>query len=193
MLSETFYNTFTDFKYILIYQLDAFVFRDALLSWCAKGYDYIGAPWLSKKDRTGLDKIIANIKNKLYVRYNVKYKDGLPKIGKQLENRVGNGGFSLRRVDKLLYHCINNKTAIEKYLSMKHPWFNEDIFWSIELNRKKKQINIPPLTEALKFAFETYPERAIKITSGELPFGCHAWDKNIDFWRPYFEKFGYSI
>ncbi len=193
MLSEAFYSSFADYKYILIYQLDAFVFNDDLLSWCDKGYDYIGAPWLSKKDRTGLDKITANIKNKLYVRYNVKYKDGLPKIGKQLENRVGNGGFSLRRVDKLLYHSISNKATIEKYLSMKHPWFNEDIFWSIELNRKKKQINIPQLDEALGFAFETYPEKAIRINKDQLPFGCHAWDKNVDFWRPYFDTLGYSI
>ncbi len=41
-----FYKTFTAYEYILIYQLDAFVFCDALKEWCAKGYDYIGAPSL---------------------------------------------------------------------------------------------------------------------------------------------------
>ena len=45
MLSPNFYETFKDFEYILIYQLDAFVFYDALEDFCSLGYDYIGAPW----------------------------------------------------------------------------------------------------------------------------------------------------
>ena len=45
MMSPFFYDTFKDFEYILIYQLDAFVFYDALEEFCSLGYDYIGAPW----------------------------------------------------------------------------------------------------------------------------------------------------
>lgn len=47
MVSEEFYNRFVEYEYILIYQLDAFVFSDQLLEWCHKEYDYIGAPWLT--------------------------------------------------------------------------------------------------------------------------------------------------
>lgn len=46
MLTTQFYEQFNDCKYILIYQLDAFVFRDELHTFCSLGYDYIGAPWL---------------------------------------------------------------------------------------------------------------------------------------------------
>ena len=46
LLSRCFYERFSSFDYMLIYQLDAWVFRDELDSWCNKGYDYIGAPWL---------------------------------------------------------------------------------------------------------------------------------------------------
>ena len=49
MLSPEFYGRFEDSKYILIYQLDAFVFRDELAYWCSLNYDYIGAPWLNKR------------------------------------------------------------------------------------------------------------------------------------------------
>ena len=35
---------------MLIYQLDAYVFKDELLNWANKGYDYIGAPWLPWKN-----------------------------------------------------------------------------------------------------------------------------------------------
>ncbi|MBR4152233.1 MAG: hypothetical protein IKT98_04685 [Selenomonadaceae bacterium] len=44
LLSPFFYEPFLAFDYILIYQLDAFVFYDALEDFCRLGYDYIGAP-----------------------------------------------------------------------------------------------------------------------------------------------------
>lgn len=68
MLSPSFYKAFSNYEYILIYQLDAWVFKDELQHWCNQKYDYIGAP------------IYQN--NKL--------------IG------IGNGGFSLRKVDYCL-------------------------------------------------------------------------------------------
>lgn len=46
MLSVDFYRSFREYQYMLIYQLDAFVFEDQLEYWCNKGYDYIGAPWI---------------------------------------------------------------------------------------------------------------------------------------------------
>lgn len=46
MLSENFYSLFSSYQYILIYQLDAFVFEDRLEYFCKLDYDYIGAEWL---------------------------------------------------------------------------------------------------------------------------------------------------
>lgn len=76
MLSVDFYSRFCQYEYILIYQLDAFVFRDRLLYFCDLGYDYIGAPWLH-----GM----------------FNYKDA-----KHAVWYVGNGGLSLRKVDSFL-------------------------------------------------------------------------------------------
>ena len=72
MLTEQFYERFEDYEYILIYQLDAFVFRDELLTFCSMGYDYIGAPWLHGKF------VYVNGAGGYYY--------------------IGNGGFSLRKV-----------------------------------------------------------------------------------------------
>lgn len=72
MLTPQFYERFCDYEYILIYQLDAFVFRDELSFFCSMGYDYIGAPWLYGQF------IYVNDKGGYYY--------------------VGNGGFSLRKV-----------------------------------------------------------------------------------------------
>ena len=46
-LNLDFYKRVSSYKYMLIYQLDAWVFRDELEYWCHKGYDYVGAPWFT--------------------------------------------------------------------------------------------------------------------------------------------------
>lgn len=76
MMSEEFYQRFIQYEYMLIFQLDAFVFSDSLARFCSYGYDYIGAPWLK----------------------------GWPYL-KDLKKgvwHVGNGGFSLRKVSSFL-------------------------------------------------------------------------------------------
>ena len=72
MLSIDFYKRFQDYEYILLYQLDAFIFTDQLSYFCELGYDYIGAPWLY------------GIFNYIDAKHSVFH--------------VGNGGLSLRRV-----------------------------------------------------------------------------------------------
>lgn len=76
MLSVSFYKRFQDYEYILIYQLDAFVFSNQLLSFCDLEYDYIGAPWLH-----GLFHYVDE-ENCIWY--------------------VGNGGLSLRRVNSCI-------------------------------------------------------------------------------------------
>lgn len=44
MLSPFFYEKFLEYKYMLVYQLDSFVFYDGLSDFCDMDYDYIGAP-----------------------------------------------------------------------------------------------------------------------------------------------------
>lgn len=44
MRTPQFYNYFTDFEYVLTYQLDCWVFRDDLDNFCESGYDYLCAP-----------------------------------------------------------------------------------------------------------------------------------------------------
>ncbi len=76
MMKEAFYERFLSYQYILIYQLDSFVFSDKLLDFCQYGYDYIGPPWISG-----------------YFHYISPRK---------CVWKVGNGGLSLRKVDSFL-------------------------------------------------------------------------------------------
>jgi hypothetical protein len=73
MLRRDFYESFAAYQYILTYHLDALVFSDSLPEWCAKGYDYIGAPWFKS-----------------------------PNDPAQGFLWVGNGGFALKKVSSFL-------------------------------------------------------------------------------------------
>lgn len=192
MLSDAFYKAFLDYEYILIYQLDAFVFKDELNYWCNQNYDYIGAPWLRRKGYKSLVKANAyELVYKWHRFFNLQ-KNGLP-TEKQFYDQVGNGGFSLRRVRKFYDLAIELRTSAHDYLNKGGAMFNEDAFWSIEVNRKIKRLNIPDYKTGVKFSIELQPERALELNAQQLPFGCHAWDLHLEFWRKVFSKYGYEI
>ena len=192
LLSAYFYKAFLSYKHILIYQLDAFVFKDRLMHWCNQKIDYIGAPWIKSFAHPDIVKTVkSNLMYYFHTRNNV-FINGEPSKY-QWENRVGNGGFSLRCVERFYELCLNRKADIDYYLHQDNYHFNEDRFWSVEVNRKHRELNIPGYKVGLQFSVEFHPARALIINKGQLPFGCHAWDRNLDFWRPIFQKQGYVI
>ncbi|SEO24137.1 DUF5672 family protein [Mucilaginibacter sp. AW1-7] len=192
MLSDVFYKEFLAYEFMLIHQLDAFVFSDKLSYWCNQGYDYIGAPWIRVAEYPDF---IKAVKSKIQFYYHARFdvqKHGFPSP-MQYEFKVGNGGFSLRRVKKFHDLSISLRHKMDKYLTRTEHEFNEDIFWAIEVNRKRKILKIPAYRKALKFAIELAPAKSLKLNNNEIPFGCHAWDKHLDFWRPIFKNYGYDI
>lgn len=190
-LSKFFYDLFLDYHFLLTYELDSFVFRDELLHWCEKGYDYIGAPWFSGFHDPG-DEIIG----------------------------VGNSGFSLRNVSvarkavSKIYldddDVPRRQPAVlraAKYLwfrSMNLVWSNysiyrlgvqgEDLFFCRTVPRTNPNFRIAPVDQSISFAFETRPELLFAKNNYRLPMGCHAWPRhNLEFWKPHIEAFGYKL
>ncbi|QKJ31420.1 hypothetical protein HQ865_17160 [Mucilaginibacter mali] len=188
MMSAGFYGRFADYEYILIYQMDAFVFKDELAYWCDEGYDYIGAPWITKtyhKSPPGLALLaVQRFFAKLTGSKSTKYL---------FENKVGNGGFSLRQVQRFHDLCISMKPTIDHYLSQSGHLYNEDVFWSFEPARQHQKFKVPDRDTALRFAFEVPLKSALNAPAAQLPFGCHDWDRYADFWRPIFKRYGYDI
>jgi hypothetical protein len=175
MLSADFYKAFLDFEYILVYQLDAYVFRDELKLWCGKGYDYTGAPWL-KRPLYNLPLISSYMKWK-------RERDGRKnRRNKQmLFNKVGNGGLSLRRVASHYNSALKYAGEIDFYLAQpRSHFYNEDVFWATVPG-----FSYPDAGEALYFAFDKYPAYCYRLTGGKLPFGCHSWYKRKmkRFWK----------
>lgn len=188
MMSDEFYGRFNGYDYILTYQMDAFIFKDELSYWCDQGYDYIGAPWITKtyhKSPAGLALLaVQRFFARLTGSKSTKY---------MFENKVGNGGFSLRKVQRFHQLCIAMKPTIKHYLAQSGHLYNEDVFWSFEPARQQQNFNVPDNYTALKFAFEVPLKSAMNATEEQLPFGCHDWDRYADFWRPIFKRYNYHI
>lgn len=125
--SKEFYGRFSDYEYMLIYQLDAWVTADKLSEWCDKGYDYIGAPWchFCRMCHVGTCH------------------------GYESESMVGNGGLSLRRIDTFmnrlpyetvgdaLYgHEIPEDVYISLFREISRPRCDEACRFSVETNAK---------------------------------------------------------
>lgn len=190
LLSIDFYSTFKNFEYILIYQLDALVFKDELEYWCSKGYDYIGAPWFKRLWR---------------FKYSKKIR------------AIGNGGFSLRNVESCI-NVLNHKGAFKpiryifsfhnsvllklkkmplkkwKYLKIENTvnfftFINrktEDQFWSLDTQNSFVKFSVAPIDEGIKFAFEYNPSYLYQLNNYTLPFGCHAWHRyEPHFWQKF--------
>ena len=190
MKSPEFYEKFLDYEFMLIHQLDVFVFRDELSFWCGRGYDYIGAPWLKSYPSVGWPATKRHELRAALHRYFDIHKRGMPSV-RQRENVVGNGGFSLRRVQKFAGLAHRFRARAERSESFGDH--NEDLFWSIDVNRRFPHLRRPPYVEALSFAFENFAERAMSLTNDKLPFGCHAWPRKLDFWRPFIEAHGHRL
>ncbi len=176
MLSKEFYHNFLDYKYILVCQLDAYVFRDELEYWCSKGYDYIGAPYtfvdMDNYPIKVLTKYRSLLKNvKKYFPWSYTFK------------QVGNGGLSLRNVKKTLF-LLNFKKLRPKLWEI----LMEDNFFQYWGNILFPVFKLPDVTEAARFSIELDPEKTFESIGKKLPFGCHAYRRyEPEFWKKHIE------
>ncbi len=185
--TQSFYLSFKKYQYILIYQLDAWVFKDELQKWCNKGYDYIGAPWFEHY--------------------------GCHEEGAKLW-KVGNGGLSLRKTKRFIqltnpkrrlkntievfkseYNniksiptCILRALGHRNTIGYFHDYYyhiNEDVYFCIILSKfRNNRLYTPSPKEASEFSFERSPRNLYERNGGKLPFGCHAWEKyDKIFWN----------
>lgn len=194
LLNISFYKRFQNFDYMLLYQLDAWVFEDKLEYWCNQGYDYIGAPWFEG------------------------YGD--PKPNAKMLTEAGNGGLSLRKIQSTIKVLSNNmhylrdwkcifetyrKNRISSnifnipnliikrygpdniaYFAFKNTKMYEDIFFVRFAKKLHKPFNVAPPEAAMHFSFEVNPSKLFEMTNQQLPFGCHAWEKyDPEFWSKF--------
>jgi len=179
--SADFYRRFERYQYMLIHQLDAYVFRDELDHWCKKDYHYIGAPWFK----------------------------GFQESESKSFFGVGNGGFSLRNTSAALRvlrelsagHPPRRRTTFRfrnllrsspakptpfnpDYEDLHEFIGNEDLFWGEVCRRHFPWYRVPTPEVASQFSFEVNPAFLYEKNDGQLPTGCHGWERyDPGFWR----------
>jgi len=132
LLSRHFYHAFEAYEFLLIYHLDALVFGDDLGEWCERGFDYIAAPWLVDRDD--------------------------PMKG---FSRVGNGGFSLRRVPSFL-----------KVFDSKRRWSDPRDYWRTRVAQEPWSASLANLPRAIA--------KHVQFFNGAR-WQMRRWYKNEDF------------
>ena len=183
LLSVGFYEKFDKYHYMLVHQTDCYIFRDELLDWANKGYDYIGGVWF--------EGLVGN-----------------PYLDSKLW-QAGNGGLSLRKIESLIRLIASKKPVknlqqliIEKKKLYKkgkivflkelfllplnvfgyqnsHKYrakihnLNEDVFF-MEAYLIYKVLKMPAVEDAISFSWDRCPAFLYEKL-GELPFACHAW------------------
>ncbi len=154
MLSTELYKRFSQYCYMLIYQLDAYVFSDKLLEFANSGYDYIGAPvpeftWVN------------------------------------VTNKVGNGGFSLRKIEAFL-ELLSDFDSLWKDFEYRKG-LPEDQFYAYCGSREDTNFCVPTVDFAIRFALDMDVNDAFNKLGENLPFGCHGWSRleSIWRWKPY--------
>lgn len=186
LLSRCFYERFAAWDYILIYQLDAWVFKDELDVWCAKGYDYIGAPWMKLNGQ--LDE-----KNSGNGGFSLRKVASFIELFDHEGAIWGYEGLACRYRYRgpiqgrlsILRGLLGWKNRLSDFAEKGDE--NEDLFFATLKHKKGKPFRIPPTSEAMYFSFEESPSMLYERTGHTLPFGCHAWEKweYEAFWKKY--------
>lgn len=197
MLSVGFYKAFDKYKYMLIHQTDCYVFRDELLDWALKGFDYTGGLWFDDYTKNPEDGAeiwfpgngglsLRNITNVLEL---LNSKRPLKMWREIIAERKMHKKFNLIQYSKILIVNIlnlfgyqNNSSFIAKYWNQ-----NEDGF-IFEMHSKYGKLTIPTVKESVFFSWDRRPDYLFDKFA-KLPFGCHAWyredypyEKNKNFW-----------
>ena len=193
LMSVDFYRRFDCYEYMLIVQMDALVLADQLEEWCDRNYSYIGPPWFKGLTCPALPLSFLGVGNGGFSLR--KVRDCVMVLSSHKYRPPVSGKVSLRlseifRLIRFVIHCLIFSYS---YLPIRLR-INEDIFWGVVVPDRCALFTVPTPEDAIAFAFEVAPEYLFKLNGGQLPFGCHAWEKyNLQFWSDALKGIGMDL
>ena len=164
MLQPWFYELFTsDYEWMLIHQLDAFLLSNQIQKFCELGYHYYGAPWLIG-----------------FPQYRFLFNRHPIKINWR-RFQVGNGGLSLRHLEKTVDLLQRKQDHVSKAFFMEDAFFG---YWG----SMDEYFRACPVNIAATFSLESHPEHWVKLTN-KLPMGFHGYEVwSQDFYKPLLDQ-----
>lgn len=168
-MKQDFYKAFEQYDYMLIYQLDAFVFSDRLMEFCDKGYDFIGAP----APKTYWEDLPFQVGNG---GFSLRKISSFIDITNHIEDIVS--AFRRDFGDSVIDSCFKMEDCVFAYCGYK-----DDICFCT-----------PRMEDAFYFSVEFNINGVYEGINKSLPFGCHRWDRNkFDIWWPIIKSYGYDL
>ena len=196
LLTPDFYRRFSEYEYMLLFQLDGWVFRDELDLWCAKGYEYIGGPFYLDDGNKKVP-VVGN------GGVSLRRIDAMLRVLSAPEKRMFPA--------EMLWRFSRNYRAQKRYLrslipllrfagvlpnsrgryleSLRRSSFNQEdvVFYYLGRALSPDGLLMPSLEEAARFSLDSSPSHFFS----ELPCFCHAWMKNEpEFWKKYIDFSG---
>ncbi|MBX3254666.1 MAG: hypothetical protein KF862_11040 [Chitinophagaceae bacterium] len=190
-----FYRLFSNYRFMLTYELDAYIFSPDLENHRAFEFDFIGAPIFEGFIAAGHDArflgclnsgfSMRNIQSCMYVMNNIHIIKRQWKLFKFFKSN-----FSVTR--KILLLLKWKKLPVFEHdhwvAYMKEQYFHEDIFWSELIPVLFPFFRIADFRSACSFSFEVNARSLYELTGRQLPLGCHAWAKFMDFWDDHIHR-----
>lgn len=191
MQQSFFYEMFNDVDYILIHQLDVWVFRNELQMWCEQCFDYIGAPLFNDRREVlpyacnggfSLRKVqsfidILNKKSK----FHFTWKNPMTMSALPAKTKIRSYIKKVLILTELLFCRISPRY----YIKYSHHF--EDISYSIAMNFIQ-EFKVAPQEIAMFFSFEKFPSVLYSKTNNNLPFGIHGCLKyDPEFWETHID------
>lgn len=183
LLSREFYDRFRNFEYILIHQLDAWTFRDELEAWCAREFDFIGAPFASPlpcgprllPGNGGFSLRRVEAFRRLLTpgagfMFRPEYSALLLACQLRQRRAVGTAVGALRLVG------IGNSRRFRMRIVADGSRNEDMVFWEFSRRNSYGGLRMASVKDAWRFSWNSgyEPRRAAVMP---LPFGCHGWNK----------------
>lgn len=191
-LSLAFYEMFRDYKFMLTYELDAYIFNANFNETKVFSFDFIGAPLFRGYLTAPPDApFIPGCNSGFSIRNIESCTNVLRSLGRYRSHwRIYRCFLSkfpwfrlqLDRLTKGHYDIfLNGKLGF--YFASDH--INEDQVWSQIIPKLFSSFTVADSLSSLRFSFEHNPERLLDSNAGQLPLGCHGWPKYLNFWKKY--------
>ena len=164
LMSREFYDRFSNYEYIFIYQLDGFVFSDKLREFCQIGYDYIGSP-IPRSLWPGMPQCVGNggvSLRRVQSMLKLLSRHDVIQMPKELGNRR---------------YCMA-EDAILSY------WLASDKVYRIPSTKVAADFALD----------QDIQHRFSKLSDKNLPFACHGWQRaTFPVWKKFIEAQGYDL
>jgi hypothetical protein len=187
LITKKYYNIFDGYEYLLVYQLDTWVFSLDFEYFMDLGFDLIGAPIFSENRHLEIE-IINGCNGGISLRKLQSFKRILDKpFFFNLNSLYCDIGFGNHLNEPIK---VFMKRLISRFIVFYKPDFfwpihlNEDLYWSVIVPKFDREFKVASTNYSIGFCFDQFPQFLYEKNNNRLPLFVHALEKyDYTFWK----------